>query len=112
MSVEAILMSVLGGVVSLFFWFIKHKMTKSDEAAKETAKRLEELEKTALSLQTTAVTDSHVRKVVKEEMEPIAQQLGKLLEVTHSIEVYMAEDRGYKAAQSSMNKRKQDLETR
>lgn len=56
------------------------------------------------TLQNTAVSDSHVRRVFKEELLPFSQSLQELVKSNQRIEVHIAEEKGFKAAQSLNNR--------
>lgn len=56
-------------------------------------------------LQQTAVNDSHVRKIVKEELQPLASNSEKMLASMHNIELYIAEEKGFKAAKAEAQRR-------
>lgn len=53
-------------------------------------------------LQQTAVSDSHVRKIVKEELQPLSVNSEKLLEGMRKVELFIAEQKGYYAARSEV----------
>ena len=59
-------------------------------------------------LQQTAVNDSHVRKIVKEELQPLAANSEKMLASMHNIELYIAEEKGFKAAKAEAQRRIKD----
>ena len=56
-------------------------------------------------LQQTAVNDSHVRKIVKEELQPLASNSEKMLASMHNIELYIAEEKGFKVAKAEAQRR-------
>jgi len=49
-------------------------------------------------LQQTTVTDSHVRKILKEELQQFSANSEKMLLSMHKIEVFIAEQKGYSLA--------------
>lgn len=59
-------------------------------------------------LESTAVSDKHVREIIREEMEQVNIVLPKLLESMHSLEKYISEERGYKAGQAAARSRAGD----
>jgi hypothetical protein len=101
MDNQDILISVIGGLVtilsSLALYFVKRQKDIVDEHTKAIA-----------SLQSTAVSDSHVRAVVKEELSPLNHSVNKLLESMHKIEVHIAEEKGFKEGAAMAARRKED----
>lgn len=59
-------------------------------------------------LESTAVTDSHVRAVVKEEIQPLASTINRVADSMDVIKEYIAEDKGFKAGQAAALRRKDD----
>ena len=62
------------------------------------AELIDKLENDVTILQQIAVTDSHVRKIVKEELQPLSANSEKMLASMHNIELYIAEEKGRKSA--------------
>lgn len=95
---------IIGGVVSAFFSLLVgialYRIQKQSE-------RMDEFAKNIVTLQNTAVTDEHVRKVVKEEVQPVIGQLQSINASVHNIEIFMAQERGYRAGIAQV---KQDRE--
>ena len=69
---------------------------------------IEKLENDVTILQQIAVTDSHVRKIVREEVQPLAINSEKMLASMHNIEIYIAEQKGYQAARLEAQRRAVD----
>lgn len=72
------------------------------------AEVIEKLENDVTILQQIAVTDSHVRKIVKEELQPLSINSEKMLTSQHNIEIYIAEQKGYQAARLEAQRRVSD----
>ena len=70
--------------------------------------RIDEYGSAITTLQNTAVNDSHVRKVVKEELQPLSVNSEKMLSSMHNIEIYIAEQKGYQAARLEAQRRVTD----
>ena len=86
---------ILGGLISLIVTLMGGVML---HRLKKTEEKLEAFSTSITELKSTAVSDSHVRKVVKEEVAPLSDSLNELLKSMHKIEVHMAEEKGFKAA--------------
>jgi hypothetical protein len=86
---------IITGVISLVFSVVAgvalHRVNKQTD-------RIDEYGSAITTLQNTAVNDSHVRKVVKEELQPLSSNSEKMLASMHNIELYIAEEKGRKAA--------------
>jgi hypothetical protein len=96
METSTIIASVFGFVLTLVSGLIISKVNR-------TANKQEAQDKAITTLQNTAVSDSHVRKIVKEELQPLTLTLDKVVTSLHNIEVYVAEDKGYKAGRRAMS---------
>src|SRR5690606_17782505 len=66
------------------------------------AERMEEFAKSISTLESTAVSDSHVRQVIREEMQQLTVLLPRLMDSMQKVELYIADEKGYKAAQNLM----------
>jgi len=86
---------IIGGTVSLFTAILSgvaiHRSNKKSDT-------IDRLENDVTVLQQIAVTDSHVRRIVKEELQPLSDNSEKMLTSMHNIELYIAEEKGRKAA--------------
>lgn len=93
---------ILGGVVSLVTAILSgvaiHRTNKKSDV-------IEKLENDVTILQQIAVTDGHVRKIVREEVYPLAINSEKMLNSMHNIEIYIAEQKGYQAARLEAQRR-------
>lgn len=96
---------IIGGVVSLCTSILAgvaiHRANKSSDL-------LEKVINDVTVLQQTAVNDSHVRKIVKEELQPLSANSEKMLASMHNIEIYIAEQKGYQAARLEAQRRVTD----
>jgi hypothetical protein len=86
---------IIGGVVSLCVSIMAgvavHRSNRARDAVERNTNDI-------TVLQQIAVTDSHVRKIVKEELQPLSVNSEKMLASMHNIELYIAEEKGRKAA--------------
>lgn len=85
---------VIGGIVSLTVSILGGLVVAK---VNRQATKIAEFEKAITTLQNTAVNDSHVRRIVKEELEPISSTINKLADSMHNVETFVAEERGFKA---------------
>lgn len=96
---------IIGGTISLCTSILAgvaiHRTNKKTEV-------IERLENDVTILQQIAVTDSHVRKIVKEELQPLSVNSEKMLISMHNIEIYIAEQKGYQAARIEAQRRATD----
>lgn len=92
---------VIGGAISAVFSFLVGIALYRTQKQSE---RMDEFAKSIVTLQNTAVTDEHVRKVVKEEVQPVIGQLQSINASVHNIEIFMAQERGYRAGIAQTNK--------
>jgi hypothetical protein len=92
---------IVGGSLSAFFSFLVGIALYRTQKQSE---RMDEFAKSIVTLQNTAVTDEHVRKVVKEEVQPVIGQLQSINASVHNIEIFMAQERGYRAGIAQTNK--------
>ena len=85
---------IVGGAVSAIFSLLVgialYRIQKHGE-------RMDEFAKNIVTLQNTAVTDSHVRRIVKEEIQPVGADVKEIKESMHNIEIFMAQERGFRA---------------
>lgn len=93
-STFSLITAILAGVAI-------HRTNKKTEV-------IEKLENDVTILQQIAVTDSHVRKIVREEVQPLAVNSEKMLTSMHNIEIYIAEQKGYQAARIEAQRRVSD----
>lgn len=86
---------IIGSTVSLITAILSgvaiHRTNKKSDA-------IDKLESDVTILQQIAVTDSHVREIVKEELQPLSANSEKMLASMHNIELYIAEEKGRKSA--------------
>ena len=84
--------ALVGLVFSVIAGILIHRANKH-------AEKIEFMSTAITKLQATSVSDSHVRTLIKEELQPIAGQLTSILSTMHKIEVHIAEEKGFKTAQ-------------
>ena len=107
MNNETLISLIIGGLVTLITTIIAGVAINRTSRQEE---KMEEFSKAITSLQNTAVTDSHVRNIVKEEIQPIQVGMGEILKTLHKLEIHMAKEEGYKAGASN-RRRLSDFET-
>lgn len=94
---------IVGSVVSLITAILSgvaiHRTNKKSDV-------IEKLENDVTILQQIAVTDSHVRRIVKEELQPLSVNSEKMLDSMRNIEIYIAEQKGYQAARLEASQRR------
>lgn len=100
-SILSILSTVIGGVVAIIGRYLLHRVKKIEENQDIYSEAITKLEN-------TAVTDSHVRAVVKEEIQPLAYSINRVADSMDVIKEYIAEDKGFKAGQAAALRRKDD----
>jgi hypothetical protein len=81
---------IFGGLISLIVGIALYRIKEQDA-------KIDEFTKSITALQNTAVSDSHVRNVVKEELRPLTSSTEQLLKSMHNIELHIAQERGFKA---------------
>ena len=95
-AIMGIITTVLAGVI---LWKLRSQSEKNDKfAASITA------------LENTAVSDEHVRKVIREEMQQLNATLPELIKSMNDVKNYIAEERGYKAGQAAALRRAGDTQ--
>ena len=76
---------------------------------KKQSETIESHERDIISLKNTSVTDGHVRRIVKEELEPLSKQLSELVASMRNVEMFMAQERGFRAGVAQhKSERKED----
>lgn len=97
---------IIGGTISLCTSIIAgvaiHRANRSSDA-------LEKIINDVTVLQQTAVNDGHVRRIVKEELQPLSVNSEKMLDSMRNIEIYIAEQKGYQAARLEAQRRVTDV---
>lgn len=86
-------------LTSIVLWKLRAQTEKNEKFSASIVK-----------LENTAVSDEHVRKVVREEMAPVNAALPKILESMHLLETFVAEERGFKAGQRAARTRLADTQ--
>lgn len=94
---------IFGAIISVISGLALHRSTKQSDTVDDHSKKI-------TALESTAVSDSHVRSIVKEEISPLNDAIKKLLDSMHNIEVHIAEEKGFKAGQALRDRRKTDVE--
>lgn len=104
-NVEPITVLLVGSlftlVTGLVSAFIMHRI-KTQEG------KLDTLTTDVSTLKSTAVSDSHVRAVVKEELQPLNATLTKVADSMEAIKEYIAEEKGFKAGAAAARRRVED----
>jgi uncharacterized protein YqfB (UPF0267 family) len=96
-NISALMGLVYTVISAVLIWKIKSQSEKNDKFTQDIT-----------TLQTTAVTDEHVRKVMREEMQQLNIALPELVKVVREIEKYIAERRGYDAGYVAAKRRATD----
>ena len=97
---------IVGGIASLMSAILAGIAIHRANRSKDT---LEKMVNDVTVLQQTAVNDGHVRKIVKEELQPLSANSEKMLASMHNIEIYIAEQKGYQAARLEAQRRITDV---
>ena len=96
MGVITLITSILAGVAI-------HRSNRRDDTVEKNTQDI-------TILQQVAVTDGHVRKIIKEELQPLSLDSEKMLAIMHNIELYIAEEKGFKAARVEAQRRITDTQ--
>lgn len=107
-----IIFSVLGTIGTFVGGYLLYKIKQADAKTAEVDNKLDEHSAAITRLENTAVTDSHVRAVVKEEIQPLASTINRVADSMDVIKEYIAEDKGFKAGQAAAQRRKDDERNR
>lgn len=97
----SIIVGVITLVTSILSGVAIHRSNRRDDAVDKNTQAI-------TVLQQIAVTDSHVRKIMNEELRPVYANSEKMLASMHNIELYIAEEKGFKAAKSEAQRRVTD----
>jgi hypothetical protein len=108
MDNTALITWIFGILASLISGLCLFKLQKQSDKDKDQAVVNGDFVARLTVLENTAVSDEHVRKVIREEMQQVNVLLPKLWDSMHKIELYISEQKGYKEAQALMSRRKQD----
>lgn len=110
MNDASIITWVFGVLGSLISGIALYRIKQLDERAKEQQARNDRVAASITALEATAVSDEHMRRVIKEEMHQMNQLIPKVMESLHQIELYVAEERGYRTARAATAaRRKNDI---
>lgn len=94
---------IIGGVISIIVSILAgvavHRVNKTRDLLEKTVNDV-------VVLQQTAVNDGHVRRIVKEELQPLSVNSEKMLEIIRNIEIHIAEQKGYQAARLEAQQRR------
>lgn len=107
MDTTNILLLLLGGVVTIVSGVALHRSTKESDTVEEHTRKI-------TALESTAVTDSHVRMLLKEEIKeeitPVKVTMEEVLRLARKIELRLATEDGFKEGYASAARRKTDIE--
>lgn len=96
---------IMGGIItaltSIFSGIAIYRSNRRDDAVERNTQSI-------TVLQQTAVTDSHVRTIIKEEMQPMNTALPEIVRSLNEFNKFMAEERGYRAGQQAAQRRLSD----
>lgn len=97
---------IMGGIItvitSIFSGIAVHRSSRRDDAVERNTQNI-------TVLQQTAVTEGHVRTIIKEEMQPMNQALPEIVRSLNEFNKFMAEERGYRAGQQAAQRRLSDV---
>ena len=99
----SIIMGVITLITSILAGVAIHRSNRRDDTVEKNTQDI-------TILQQVAVTDGHVRKIIKEELQPLSLDSEKMLAIMHNIELYIAEEKGFKAARVEAQRRITDTQ--
>ena len=99
----SIIMGVITLITSILAGVAIHRSNRRDDTVEKNTQDI-------TILQQVAVTDGHVRKIIKEELQPLSLDSEKMLAIMHNIELYIAEEKGFKAARVEAQRRVTDTQ--
>lgn len=99
----SIIMGVITLITSILAGVAIHRSNRRDDTVDKNTQDI-------TILQQVAVTDGHVRKIIKEELQPLSLDSEKMLAIMHNIELYIAEEKGFKAARVEAQRRITDTQ--
>lgn len=103
---------ILGLIFTIIAGVVLHLISKQSKRQEDIEEQLRHNTEAIISLKTTAVSDAHVRSIMKEEVQPLVQPLsealGNVLISVRDIQLSLAERKGFEAAQQLYSKRKTD----
>lgn len=108
MTDASIITWILGVFGSLVSGIALYRVKQLDEREREQRVRNDKVAASITALEATAVSDEHMRRVIKEEMQPMNQLIPKVMESLHQIELYVAEERGYRTARAATAARRKN----
>lgn len=97
---------IIGGAISAVFSFLVGIALYRTQKQSE---RMDEFSKNIVALQNTAVSDEHVRRVIREEVQQLNTMLPKVLDALREIQTDLAEQKGYHAGQIAAQRRSTDI---
>ena len=96
-------------IFTIISGFALHLIRRQAEKTDKLEEQLKKLSESVVQLNNTAVSDSHVRNVVREEIQQLSLNIDMMMGSVKSIELFVAEQRGFQAAQQMFARRKKDL---
>lgn len=109
---EPLTILLLGSLVTFFLgivsFLLTHRIKTQDDKIKTQDEKIETMAVEMSTLKSTAVSDSHVRAVVKEELQPLNATLTKVADSMEAIKEYIAEEKGFKAGAAAARRRVED----
>lgn len=97
----SIIMGVITLITSILAGVAIHRSNRRDDTVDKNTQDI-------TVLQQIAVTDSHVRRIVNEELQPLRLNSERMLTSMHNIELYIAEQKGQHAARVEAQRRVTD----
>ena len=97
----SIIMGVITLITSILAGVAIHRSNRRDDTVEKNTQDI-------TVLQQIAVTDSHVRRIVNEELQPLRLNSERMLTSMHNIELYIAEQKGQHTARLEAQRRVTD----
>lgn len=96
---------IVGGCISLVFTILSgialHRVNKQND-------RIDAFSIAITALENTAVNESHVRSIIREELQPINVALPELIRSINEVNRHISEERGYRNGQLAAQRRVAD----
>lgn len=99
---------IIGLVFTIISGIVLHVVTKQSRKQELVEEQVSQNTESIIQLKNTAVSESHVRAILREEVQPLHQSMSNLLSSVQAIQIYIAERKGFESAQQIYSKRKSD----
>jgi len=95
-------------LVSIFLAFLSSyalwRIKKNDDKAEAAEEDIKRINIELSTIKATSITKSEARDMMKEELDTISRNVNKLVESTSTIEIWIAEERGFRKGLQSLRK--------